>query len=292
MLLFCQSAHMNPETAVEDTHQYCVNGGSEESDACQANTLIFESAKGNDEKTKTLEVLSKGKVLEVKMLRSHGSAVYVLSLDYKGEKRKAIFKLSGADGKDNELAAVGISQLGGFGVVPLGLLRTISIGDEKYTGFIQEFIPGNELYEVEDPYNLVESDEHYKRYNLILLFDTLVKNHDRQRVHHGGSLNNWYLGNNGLLYAIDHQFCSFIDYEPDRPIDGASYVRDAQIPLDAAQAIIKASKNTSQLRELVSHFKSMRPGSEEYLVGQLKKIANSIEIRDGKAFIRKLTQTT
>lgn len=270
--------------------RYCKSGGDLGEFSCPANEAILESVRGNKEKTKTLEALAFGKITKVEHLRSSGSHVFVLTMCHRGKESKAIFKIAciGPGGENRELAAVGISEIAGFGVVPLGLLRTISIAGKEYTGFIQEFIPGKELMQVDHPVRLVESEEHYKRYNLILLFNELARSGDHSPAHHG-MINNWYLGNNNLLYSIDHQFL-FPGGSTD--VKGEDFINDGQIPIDAAEAIVKSAKHSARLADFASSFSFFRSGTQNFLQKKLKTIAKSIEFKGGGAYIRSSKKET
>lgn len=254
--------------------------------ACAANNVLFEHARGNKEKTKTLEMLAYGKVVSVKI--PHGVFVRhaVLELQYRGETKKAIFKFNkhGDDPEDRELAATVFSEMLGFGVTPLGLERTIPFKGGRYTGFIQEFIDGTTLESISKPYDLLASPQYAPRYNLITLFDLFIQNHDRAR--RGGysqNLGNWMMKNDGTLYAIDHERSAF---NPDYlrviipPLE-----QGGEIPVEAAHALIASASKPEEFLRLASFFPFITEDVKIRLLSWFQVIANSIVFKRGKAFV-------
>lgn len=274
------------ESSPDTLHDYCREKAGGGGHACAANTALFESVRNDKGREAVLETLAFGEVVEFTHLRSVGSHVWSLTLRYRGKESKAIFKKTDyasvyGNGEDRELAAVGLSQLAGFNVVPLGLLRTLEINGQPFTGFIQEWIPGKDLSRVEHPGNFVQSDEQYKRYNLIQLFDSIVRNADRSPAHHG-STNNYIVGDDQLLYAIDHQG-AYLEGTTLRVVE--DLVRDRQIPIDSAHAIVAAAKNPTKLEAFLLHFPMFAENPPRFLIAQLQFIAEAIEFRGDEAYV-------
>ena len=278
------------EKAAEE--EYCKPAGGVDKaqiaggQGCSGNALIFESVRRDKEAERKLEVLAYGEVINTEPLFVGESQVYIVTLKSREKTTKAIFKYGShftGRGEDSELAAVALSQTLGFGVAPLGLLRTIG----RHTGFIQEFIDGEPIGQFSNPTQTLESDEHYQQYNLIKLFDYVIGNHDRL-TSKNPHLGNWLVGKDGTLHAIDHS--EAFAYHASSSL---GLVRDKQIPLKAAEKIIQAEKNGGNIDALIAHFPFfLRDGSGDVLKTRIQNAARSITIKSGKAFVDQEKLTT
>ncbi|GEM_PF-1372594 len=205
---------------------------------CGANEVIRESVRGNREDESITDALAEGEVLSITRHQVGREFKYKVVLKHGRTKIEALFKLA-AEGDvtvNGEIGSTVLSQSLGLNITPLGLLRTLKLPNGlTKTGYLQYWVPGKTL----DSPSTAKKDSHRARHNLIVLFDYLTSNKDR-----GGAGNetfvreNWLMGKNNLLYAIDNANARFV---LDSTTLLAAMVGDGEIPVDAAQRIVKAS---------------------------------------------------
>ena len=182
---------------------------------CDANDAMEKAVKGKPAQ-KSFEKLRDSEVRSVTFLRSGGSQTDNVELSEGGKVFRGIFKLcpGGPRCIGGEFAAGYLAQTMGMEVVAVGVFRTIEIDGQMQTGYLYEFIPGDDLAHNKDAVERATTGENKVRYESIQLLDLLIDNLDRQPIHQSGC--NYLFGRDGKLYAIDHGIAFTHEVRPER----------------------------------------------------------------------------